>query len=379
MRRVVVTVTQHGADRGMSAMSTFTFRLEPDGLVEDRVLRGLHPMISHRLQLVRLSAFALERLPAGEDVYLFHGVARSNPKDERLFALAEVRDVTPLLDEEGTVMALPELEHMLVSALESIRGFQSRRKPSRRLQWNRIGLYVWPTIELQPDDLRRILRRGVPSPAGLGIEMVLIAGRVREADGREREGVLRVFSPVGEEVVIEFDDRLTLPLKPLDESAQRVITARRRGMLHPAELVKLLAPPRGRLATAGQPQGEFVEHDLDADGRLVPVERPPATNTAGVVVGLVRNFSERYPEGMLRVLLAGDPTRALGSLTAAEAERIIAALDLARSSAFRSSGSRCRRAPGSPWTAARRRWTGSPWSCAGSSSSPSAGASSTSS
>ena len=53
-------------------------------------------------------------------------------------------------------------------------------------------------------------------------------------------------------------------------------------------------------------------------GELVPVDRPPATNTASIVVGLIRNRTERYPEGMLRVALLGDPTRALGSLAEPE-------------------------------------------------------------
>ena len=47
------------------------------------------------------------------------------------------------------------------------------------------------------------------------------------------------------------------------------------------------------------------------------------------MVGLIRNRTERYPEGMLRVVLLGDPTRSLGSLAEPECRRIIAALDLA--------------------------------------------------
>ncbi len=47
------------------------------------------------------------------------------------------------------------------------------------------------------------------------------------------------------------------------------------------------------------------------------------------MVGLIRNRTERYPEGMLRVALLGDPTRSLGSLAEPECRRIIAALDLA--------------------------------------------------
>ncbi len=91
----------------------------------------------------------------------------------------------------------------------------------------------------------------------------------------------------------------------------------------------MLAPARGEVTAAGQPEGVFVEHDLDAEGRLVPVDRPPATNPTGIVVGLIRNFTDRHPEGMLRVAMFGDPTRALGSLAEPECTRIIAALDLA--------------------------------------------------
>jgi acetyl/propionyl-CoA carboxylase alpha subunit/acetyl-CoA carboxylase carboxyltransferase component len=316
VHRIVVSVAVAGTDRGMAAITPFTFRPGPDGLYEDTLLRGLHPMMSHRLRLARFSEFSLERLPAGEDLYVFHGVARSNPKDERLFAVAEVRDLTPLADEQGTAIALPELERVLVGALERIRAFQAHRRPSRRLQWNRILLYVWPTIELGPRELQRIVARLAPAMTGLGIEMLMIHGRMRQPDGSECERLLRIFTPTAGEVVIEVDDPPTRSLQPLDESAQRVVAARRRGLLHPVEIIRLLA-------------GEFVEHDLDAGGRLAPVDRAPATNASGVVVGLVRNLTERHPEGMLRVILLGDPTRALGALAEGECRRIIAALDLA--------------------------------------------------
>ena len=89
--------------------------------------------------------------------------------------------------------------------------------------------------------------------------------------------------------------------------------------MHPAEIARLLSAANG----------SFAEHDFDDGGRLVPVDRPLANNPAGVVVGLVSNATERYPEGMQRVAILGDPTRALGSLAEPECRRIIAALDLA--------------------------------------------------
>ena len=310
----------------MAAIDAFTFRHTSEGLAEDEVLRGLHPMMGHRLQLWRLQNFGLERLASPEDVYAFRGVAHANAKDERLFALAEVRDLTPVRDQQGRVAALPELERILGEALETIRGFQARRPPSRRLLWNRIQLYVWPVIELSPEEINAVMQRLAPSTLGLGIEHVLVRGRLREPDGTVRDRVLRFFTLVGEGVVVEVGDPSTEPLQPLDESARRIVAARRRGILHPAEIVRLLAPRR---ATLGHPAGEFVEHDLDDDGMLVPVDRPAATNHASIVVGTVRNVTERYPEGMLRVILLGDPTRALGSLAEPECRRIIAAIDLA--------------------------------------------------
>ena len=326
LHRIVIAAAEPRRGLGMSAVDLFTFRPSAQGLVEDQILRGMHAMMGHRLELWRFEEFDLQRLPSAEDIYLFRGVARSNPKDERLLALAEVRDLTRVDDEQGHIGSLPELEQVLVRVLETIRGYQARLPLSRRLMWNRARLHVWPVIELAPEELRTLVARIAPLTEGLGLEMLLIQGRLRQPDGIVRERVLRFFAPTGHDVAVELDDPPTRPLQPLDESAQRLISARRRGSLHPAEVVRLLAPAQ---PGPEQPAGTFVEHELSEDGQLVPVDRPPATNPTGIVVGTVRNFTERYPEGMLRVILLGDPTRALGAMSEPECRRIIAAFDLA--------------------------------------------------
>ncbi len=331
VERVVVSVAETARGRGMSAVDLFTYRHGDDAIVEDELLRGLHPEMADRLRLWRLSNFALRRLPSmAEDVYLFHGMAHANPRDERVFALAEVRDLTPVRDQQGQLTSLPELERMLVHALEGIRQFQAHRKPSRRLLWNRVMLHVWPVVEgLGPADLEPMIRRLGPVTRGLGIEMLLVNARVREPDGGERARVIRFF-PTGSGVVVEVEDPSNRPLMPYDEASERIVSARRRGTLHPAEIVKMIAPAQpGDGTLPDQPAGDFVEHDLDPSGVLAPVSRPLATNPAGVVVGVVRNYTERYPEGMTRVALFGDPTKSLGSLAAPECRRIIAAIDLA--------------------------------------------------
>jgi acetyl-CoA carboxylase carboxyltransferase component/biotin carboxyl carrier protein len=321
---------------GPAGVRHFTFRPAEDGgggYREAVLLRGIHPMVAQRLQLWRLRNFRLDRLPAPEGIWLFHGVAHENPRDERLFALAEVRDITPVRDEAGLVVQLPQFEHVLMEALASIRRFQSRRPAAERLQWNRVVLYVWPPVDLRPEELTGLVHRLAPFTQGLGLEKVVLRGRIPR---RDRTGlvdrVLEISSnPEDAGMVLRFRFPSEEPLKPLREYAQKVIELRRRGLVHPYEIVKLLAPPRhdGPQAPQDVPQGEFVEHDLDAEGRLVPVQRPPGQNTANVVTGVIRNFTGRYPEGMTRVILLGDASRGMGALAEPECRRILAALDLA--------------------------------------------------
>ncbi len=49
----------------------------------------------------------MTRLEAPEDVLLYECVARDNPEDRRLVALAQVRQVVVVRDEEGQVTGLP--------------------------------------------------------------------------------------------------------------------------------------------------------------------------------------------------------------------------------------------------------------------------------
>ncbi len=330
IQRIVVSVAgaSHGAR--LSPLQHFTFQPGAIGYEEAQFYRGLHPMMGRRLHLWRLSNFKIDRLPSIEDVYLLHAVARDNPKDERLFAAAEVRDVTPVRDEAGRIVQLPHLERMLMEALAAIRLFQSRRRPQERLYWNRVFLNVWPPLNLKPDELRDIVRRLVPATEGLGLEQVVVRARIpNPSTGELRDLVVRISSPVGSGLLITFRpaDKL-LALKPLSEYDQKVVRVRQRGLVYPYEIIKMLTPARED-ARSEFPPGDFVEYDLNAENRLVPVDRPYGKNRANIIVGVIRNFTSRYPEGMSRVLLLGDPVRDLGALAEKECRLIIAALDLA--------------------------------------------------
>ncbi|HTN51427.1 MAG TPA: carboxyl transferase domain-containing protein [Anaeromyxobacter sp.] len=305
----------------------FTFRGGPEAFEEDRRYRGVHPLLFRRMQLGRLARFDLERLPSADEIHLYRGVARGSPRDERLFAVAEVRDLTPIRDAAGRVVQLPSLERLLHEALAGMRRFQAQRAPHQRLEWNRIMLTVEPPMLLSREEVRALAERLAPATRGVGLEMVAIAARAPDpAGGPPRDVLLRVTT-AGGELSLRYDEPTDRPLEPMAELQQRVTQLRRRGLTHPYEIVKMLAPARG--AVSASPPGEFVEHDLDAAGALVPVQRPPGQNEANMVVGVVRSFTDRYPEGMQRVVLLGDPSRAMGSLAEPECRRIEAALDLA--------------------------------------------------
>jgi biotin carboxyl carrier protein len=122
VRRVTVTVCTPDGD-----VDTVTFRPSADGLAEERIIRGLHPLTAQRLDLWRLKEFEGRRLPSAEDTYLLHVVAKDNPADERLIAMAEVRDLTPVRDETGEIVGFPTVERLLTSCLDGLRRAQSQR------------------------------------------------------------------------------------------------------------------------------------------------------------------------------------------------------------------------------------------------------------
>ena len=315
VRRVAIAASDPtgGIDRH------FTFRRDGDRLTEERVVRGLHPMIARRLRLWRLQRFALERLPSVEDTYLFRCVAPDGGGDERLVALAEVRDLEPARDEAGAITALPEVERILANCLEGIRAAQGQ---GSALPTNRVFLYVWPQVDVRLRDLVAVARRRLaPMTAGLGLEEVLLHVRTADPDaGTSRAEVALSFSyQPGAGVTASLSEPPDEPLAVLDAYDRRKLPARRRGAVYPYELIPLIAGTGG----------SFVEYDLDDEARLVPVDRPPGRNEAGIVCGLVDTPTAKYPDGVRRVVLMGDPTSSLGSVSEPECRRIIGAIDLA--------------------------------------------------
>ena len=274
-RRVAVAVCP-GSDR---PVSYFTFRPGPNGVLEDDLVRGVHPMVGRRLNLWRLRDFRITRLEAPEDVLLYHCVAPDNDSDQRLVALSQVRELAIVRDAEGHVTSLPQAERALMNCLEAIRRARAARgSKGSRLDMNHVFLHIWPVIDAPLDELTTLQKTIAPLTAGAGIEEVLAEGRIMAPDGRAHGVAIRFSYQPGAGVVASVISPPTERLAPLDDYAQKAMRARRRGTSYPYELLPMLTGPGG----------SFSEHDLDDTGALVPVDRPLGRNKAGLVVGLAR-------------------------------------------------------------------------------------------
>src|SRR5262245_5085552 len=312
-RRVTVTVVGR-------ELHQMTFRASRDGgMAEDLTIRDMHPLTGQRLDLWRLKNFNGTRLPAAAGTYLFHVVAKENPSDERLVALGEVRDVTPQRNDAGEIIGIPALERTLAACLDGIRRVQTQRG-KKRLDNNRVALYVWPVLDIPAARAPEMVRRMAPLAINAGLEEITILASVMDEETRQpRRVAIRFSYTPGAGVAANVTERPREPLRPLDEYAQKVQRSQARGLVYPYELIPLLTGS----------DGKFVEYDFDESREFVPVDRPYGRNTAGLIVGLVTRRTPLYPEGMTRVAMFGDPTKALGTVAEAECARVVAALDLA--------------------------------------------------
>ena len=301
LRRIAI-----GVVRGEDAeVGYFTLRPGADGsLTEDLAVRGIHPMVGRRLNLWRLRDFDLTRIAAPRDVLLFDCVARDNAADRRLIALAQVREVVVMRDDDGKVVGLPHVERALANCLEAIRAARTGAGGAgARLDTNQVWIHIWPLIDADVEQLTALRARIAPMTAGAGIQEVRIEGRIAAAGGRSVPIVARFSYQAGAGVIYSVEPPATERMAPLDAYAEKVLRASRRGLVYPYELQSLLIGDGG----------SFVEYDLDETGALVPAERAAGKNRAGIVCGVVTPPTELHPEGIKRVLLAGDPLRSHGA------------------------------------------------------------------
>ncbi len=310
-----------------------------DGFREDGSLHQIHPDAARRINLDRLSGFELHRIPASEGIYCFHGHSREVPGDERVFVLADLRSRSPNDGREAD-LHIAAFEHAFYEATRSLRAILTLRDPKRRLQWNRIEIFVAPEVFLDPDLVGRLANRLAPATRHLGLDKLVVHARTLDREAPEqaaREVEIAVSDITGSQMNLVWREPRRGRLLPRSEYERKVVEARRRRLVYPYEIVRMLtgsaSGANGGERRAGLPTGSFEEYDLDPEAEAPTPRsfsgRPYGVNSSSVVFGIIDTPTEKVPEGMRRVLVLSDPTLGMGSLGAAECDRLVAAIDLA--------------------------------------------------
>lgn len=301
----------------------------------------LHPETAQRVDLARYSNFDLERIPAEEGIYPFYGRAKEVPGDERVFVLGDMRDRAPAAGQDFTTH-LPGFERTFQRAARSLRTIIQERDPRRRLQWNRISIFVAPSIYFDTASIEGIAGRLAPATRNLGLEKVLVRLNLLDRNHPGSESVPHEieFLDTRDQIQIGLRSPHHDMLQPAREYERKILITRRNRQPYAYEIIKMLTQQQINVLGRGDenenptlPLGRFEEYDLDANSdentAIALSGRAYGENSSGIVFGVITTPTDKVPEGMRRVLVLSDASMDMGALAAPECDRIVAAFDMA--------------------------------------------------
>ncbi len=135
--------------------------------------------------------------------------------------MGQVRDLTPLREADGRLVALPAVEDAITACLDAIRNIQAQRPQNKRFDTNRIMMYVWPSTELTADELNTLVQRVLPTTAGAGLEEVQFLARQRTAAGELTEVAVRITLDPGHGARLHVGEPSTEPVGRWTTTARR--------------------------------------------------------------------------------------------------------------------------------------------------------------
>jgi acetyl/propionyl-CoA carboxylase alpha subunit/acetyl-CoA carboxylase carboxyltransferase component len=331
---------------GREGSRHFTFVAEGGRRGELLALHELHPETAARIDLGRYVNFDLERMWAPEDIYCFYARAQKDADDERLFVLGDVR-ARPAAEGHDAELFAAIFERAFQEAARTMRLNLGVRDARRNLHWNRLVMHMAHPVRLDAMTAQRLARKLLSNIRYLGVEKTIV--RLKLISAERPQDPAREIEVVGSDVA---SSRLELtwrrprrpPLVPASPYERKVAEARRRNLVYPYEIIRMLTSGDEARERVGEesaerdrrpvlPVGSFEEYDLDPGAdtpRAVSVGgREPGRNQSAIIFGVMTTPTGKVPEGMRRVLILSDPTRGMGALASPECDRIVAAIDLA--------------------------------------------------
>lgn len=289
-----------------------------------------NPLFFRETRADRLVNFSLNLLYQSDTLSLVSASAKSNPKDERLFALLEVPETTVKFTPDQLIDSIPALEYALMEAIYAMRVQQTKR--SGRLFWNRIFVHIRSVLSMSLKQIEQYAWRLTPRLVGLGLEKLVLYSRRKGRGGKSVEELELLFDNISEtQFTLKGRPPSNRPLEPMDHYVSKVVRARQMGTVYPYEIVKMIT--QGRPSESEKfPRGDFEEFDIevDPDGRtriVSAMKRPYGQNTGNAIFGIITTYAAHHK--LKRVLVLSDPTTDMGALGEKECRRIIAALDIA--------------------------------------------------
>ncbi|HKY63073.1 MAG TPA: biotin carboxylase N-terminal domain-containing protein [bacterium] len=210
VKRLTLVVERNG---GYPDYYTFRRQRGERGLrsgpfVEDTRFRNVHPMLAHFIELHRLSAFDVERdlERSGRQVHIYRASNKQNGamaagSDQRLFGSGLISEAHVQRGYDS--IEIPEIERGFVDVVngmhEALNG-----KTGRRSYWNRIFLNIQPVLPISDTEVaayaETLATRHADRLRGLGLEKVVVKGRLRDAEapGGFRTVLVRITNPTGQ-------------------------------------------------------------------------------------------------------------------------------------------------------------------------------------
>ncbi|KAL2091869.1 hypothetical protein ACEWY4_011667 [Coilia grayii] len=344
----------------------FTFRAR-DEFQEDRIYRNLEPALAFQLELNRMRNFDLTAVPcANHKMHLYLGAARveqgAEVTDYRFFIRAIIRHSDLITKEASFEYLQNEGERLLLEAMDELEVAFSNT--TVRTDCNHIFLNFVPTVIMDPSKIEESVRsmvmrygsrlwklRVLQAEVKINIRLSAAGGAIpirlflTNESGYYLDMSLykEVTNPTSGQIMFQsYGDKqgllhgmlINTPYVTKDLLQAKRFQAQTLGTTYVYDFPEMFRQALFKRWGPGDSYPKEVlqctELVLDAQGRLVQMNRLPGDNEMGMVAFRMRMKTPEYPEGRDIIVICNDITHMIGSFGPQEDQLFLRASELAR-------------------------------------------------
>ena len=328
-----------------------TYRDRGEGFTEDTAIRNIEPALGYQLELSRLSAFHIEPVVVDNpQIHVYYARGKEDASDQRFFIRALVRpgklrssvrtrdyltseadkllgDILDELEIRSSTYGQHDMNHIFINFIPTfgvtleevsvaIAGFLERHgKRLLRLRVNEAEIRM--ALETNQADKVRPVRFFIKSTTGYSVRYYLYE-EVKDQDSKW------IFKSLGSGTTGPLHLLpITTPYTTKEYLQPRRLKANQMGTTMVFDFPEVFIDAFDRSwsralekkLVRSQPDDFFqsIELVLDAQDQLQEVDRPPGSNTIGMVAWKFVVKTPEYPQGRRILAIANDITFASGS------------------------------------------------------------------